>query len=201
LKEKKQIILNPNDNQKREHETVEFNENEVYGVDILISTGEGKPKKSNKRVTVYKKTDNNYSLKMKTARGIFSEISQKFGPFPFPLRALEDEKKARMGIVECSNHLLVSPYEVYQDKEGEFVTQFFNTVLLTKNGSIKITNTLFNPETVKSDKKIEDEEILKLLATNLKPSKKKSKKKKVGSGDHGEVVAVEGGEATSAAQD
>jgi len=37
---KKQIILNPNENQKLEK--VNFGENEVYGVDILISTGEGK---------------------------------------------------------------------------------------------------------------------------------------------------------------
>jgi hypothetical protein len=37
---KKQIILNPNENQKLEK--VDFGENEVYGVDILISTGEGK---------------------------------------------------------------------------------------------------------------------------------------------------------------
>jgi hypothetical protein len=37
---KKQIILNPNENQKVDK--VEFGENEVYGVDILISTGEGK---------------------------------------------------------------------------------------------------------------------------------------------------------------
>ena len=39
---KKQIILNPSDSQKREFESVNFGENEVYGVDILISTGEGK---------------------------------------------------------------------------------------------------------------------------------------------------------------
>lgn len=39
---KKQIILNPSENQKREFERVEFGENEVYGVDILISSGEGK---------------------------------------------------------------------------------------------------------------------------------------------------------------
>lgn len=41
---KKQIILNPTENHKRDFERIEFGENEVYGVDILISTGEGKVK-------------------------------------------------------------------------------------------------------------------------------------------------------------
>ncbi|KAF0442089.1 proliferation-associated protein 1 [Gigaspora margarita] len=174
---KKQIILNPNEAQRRDFETVQFGENEVYGIDILISTGEGKPKASSIRTTVYKKTGNTYSLKMKTSRLLFTEISQKFGTFPFPLRALEDEKKARLGIAECANHALVTPYDVYQGKEGDFVAQFFNTVLLTKNGSIKITNTLYDSEVVQSDKKVEDEEIISLLATSLKPKKKNKKKK------------------------
>ncbi|CAG8651024.1 27956_t:CDS:2 [Gigaspora margarita] len=173
---KKQIILNPNEAQRRDFETVQFGENEVYGIDILISTGEGKPKASSIRTTVYKKTGNTYSLKMKTSRLLFTEISQKFGTFPFPLRALEDEKKARLGIAECANHALVTPYDVYQGKE-DFVAQFFNTVLLTKNGSIKITNTLYDSEVVQSDKKVEDEEIISLLATSLKPKKKNKKKK------------------------
>jgi len=86
------------------------------------------------------------------------------------------KKKARMGIIECANHSLVSPYDVYQEKEGEFVAQFFNTILLTKNGPIKITNTLYDPETVQSDKKLEDEEILQLLSTSVRPKKKKKKK-------------------------
>ena len=47
-----------------------------------------------------------------------SEIRSKFGTFPFPLRALSDEKKARMGIPECSKHALVVPYNVFQEKEG-----------------------------------------------------------------------------------
>lgn len=37
---KKRIILNPSESQKREFETITFAENEVYGMDILISTGE-----------------------------------------------------------------------------------------------------------------------------------------------------------------
>ncbi|PKY13358.1 proliferation-associated protein 1 [Rhizophagus irregularis] len=172
---KKQIILNPNENQKVDK--VEFGENEVYGVDILISTGEGKPKPTTKRVTVYKKTDITYLLKLKASRLVYNEISQTFGSFPFPLRALSDEKKAKMGIIECTKHSLVAPYEVYQEKEGEFVAQFFSTILLTKNGTSIITDTLYDPETVQSDKKLEDEEILQLLSTSVGKPKKKKKKK------------------------
>jgi hypothetical protein len=37
---KKRIILNPSDGQKRDFETVTFVEGEVYGIDVLISSGE-----------------------------------------------------------------------------------------------------------------------------------------------------------------
>lgn len=37
---KKRIILNPNEGQKKDFETVTFAEGEVYGIDILVSSGE-----------------------------------------------------------------------------------------------------------------------------------------------------------------
>lgn len=37
---KKRIILNPSEGQKRDFEAATFAENEVYGVDILVSSGE-----------------------------------------------------------------------------------------------------------------------------------------------------------------
>ena len=45
-----------------------FVENEVYAIDILVSTGEGKPKiLDEKETTVYKRAlDREYQLKMKT---------------------------------------------------------------------------------------------------------------------------------------
>jgi hypothetical protein len=36
---KKRIILNPTPELKREHETVTFDEGEVYGVDVLVVSG------------------------------------------------------------------------------------------------------------------------------------------------------------------
>ncbi|GMP58732.1 hypothetical protein CsSME_00022297 [Camellia sinensis var. sinensis] len=67
---------------------VEFEENEVYAIDIVTSTGEGKPKLlDEKQITIYKRAaDKNYHLKMKTSRFIFSEISQKFPIMPFTAR-------------------------------------------------------------------------------------------------------------------
>ncbi|XP_076341895.1 proliferation-associated protein 2G4-like [Tachypleus tridentatus] len=86
------------------------------------------------RTTVYKKTDEIYQLKMKASRAFFSEV-EKFGNMPFTLRALEDEKKARMGVVECVNHKLIEPFTVLYEKEGELVAQFKFTVLLMPSGS------------------------------------------------------------------
>ena len=49
---------------------------------------------------------------MKTSRLIFSEVQKKAGAFPFNIRILEDEKRARMGLQEACQHALVKPYEV-----------------------------------------------------------------------------------------
>ena len=36
------------------------------------------------------------------------------------LRAFEDEKKAKMGVVECAKHGLLEPFNVLWEKEGMF---------------------------------------------------------------------------------
>ena len=53
-----------------------------------------------------------YQLKMKTSRAIFSEVQKTAGAFPFNIRSLEDEKKARLGLQEAVQHALVKPYDV-----------------------------------------------------------------------------------------
>jgi len=54
---------------RKDHTKCEFSVHDVFAVDLLISTGEGKTKEKDTRTTVYKKTENNYSLKMKASRG------------------------------------------------------------------------------------------------------------------------------------
>ncbi|CAO3643986.1 unnamed protein product [Cunninghamella blakesleeana] len=175
---KKQIILNPSEAHLKDFERIEFAENEVYCLDVLISSGEGKVRKLNARTTVYKKTGTRYLLKMATSRQVFSEIQNKAGNFPFTLRDLEDEKKARMGILECATHQTVLPYDIVYEREGALVAQFLTTVLVTKNGNVLVTDPRFDSSLVKSDKVVKDEEILKLLATDYQPPAKKKKAKK-----------------------
>jgi hypothetical protein len=65
------------------------------------------------RTTIYQREHTvSYQLKMKTSRAVFSEVQKKAGPFPFNVRVLEDEKRARMGLQEAVQHSLVKPYEV-----------------------------------------------------------------------------------------
>ena len=65
------------------------------------------------RTTIYSKVSGAaYQLKMKTSRATFSEVSTKAGSFPFTLRIMEDETRARMGVRECVQHNLVKGYDL-----------------------------------------------------------------------------------------
>ncbi|XP_010553237.1 PREDICTED: ERBB-3 BINDING PROTEIN 1-like [Tarenaya hassleriana] len=161
-------------------EDVEFEENEVYSIDIVTSTGDGKPKLlDEKQTTVYKRSpDRSYHLKMKASRFIFSEINQNYPHFPFSARVLE-EKRARLGLVECVNHDLLEPYPVLHEKPGDFVAHIKFTVLLMPNGSDRITS---HPlQELQPTKTIDDApEIKAWLALGIKTKKKGGGKKKKG---------------------
>jgi curved DNA binding protein len=174
----KSIIQNPTEAQRKEHEKCEFDVNEVYAVDVLISTGEGKGRETDSKTTVFKKTDEIYQLKMKASRAFLTEVDRKFGSMPFTLRSLDEENKARMGVVECVNHKLVEPFNVLYEKDTEFVAQFKYTVLLMPTGSHKITGLPLDLDLFESEHKIEDETIKGLLERSVAPKAGKNKKKK-----------------------
>lgn len=143
-----------------------------------------------KETTVYKRAlEMNYNLKMQASRAVFSIVSNKFATMPFTLRALLDEAAAqpktelkasqlRLGMVECLNHGLLHPYPVLHEKQGELVAQIKGTVLLMPNGSSIVTSAARQPVT--TDKKVEDKEILDLLATPVSAKSAKKKAKKAG---------------------
>nr|AAK25936.1 putative nuclear DNA-binding protein G2p [Arabidopsis thaliana]AAK64125.1 putative nuclear DNA-binding protein G2p [Arabidopsis thaliana] len=180
---------------------VEFEENEVYAIDIVASTGDGKPKLlDEKQTTIYKKDESvNYQLKMKASRFIISEIKQNFPRMPFTARSLE-EKRARLGLVECVNHGHLQPYPVLYEKPGDFVAQIKFTVLLMPNGSDRITSHTLQELPKKT---IEDPEIKGWLALGIKKKKGGGKKKKAQkAGEKGEAsTEAEPMDASSNAQE
>ncbi|KAG6813941.1 hypothetical protein H0H92_005195 [Tricholoma furcatifolium] len=190
---KKRIILNPSEAQKRDFETVTFAEGEVYGMDVLISSGEdGKARLEESRTTIYQRDSTiTYQLKMKNSRAVFSEVQKKAGAFPFNIRSLEDEKRSRMGLQEAVQHSLVKPYEVVYTPANTFVAGFHFTIALLPGGPSLITHppVWYKPELVKTEKELEDEELKGLLARNLRESKK-SKKKKAKDGEEAKEEAA-----------
>lgn len=173
----KSIIQNPTEAQKKSHEKCEFEVNEVYAIDVLISTGDGKGRELDTRATIYKKTEEMYQLKMKASRAVLSDVDKKFGVMPFTLRYFDDEVKAKMGLKECVNHKLIEPFPVLHEKDGELVAQFKFTVLLMPTRSHKVTGLPIDLEMYKTEHKIEDESILKLLQGSNPTANKKKKKK------------------------
>lgn len=175
----KEVILNPTKDNKTQMETHKFEENEVYGLDILISTSaDGKVKPSKYRTSLYKLTGNSYSLKLKSSHYALGEVKKKVsGLFPFNVRSLEDARKVRTGMIECSNHKVSLSYDIFAEKEGEFIAQYFTTFAVTKNGIVKYTSPTFDAEAYVSDKEIANDAIKALLSTPLRAPKKKNTKK------------------------
>ncbi|KAL3102236.1 hypothetical protein niasHS_003645 [Heterodera schachtii] len=187
----KQIIQNPSEEQKSKVEKCSFENFEVYSIDILISTGEGKAKTHDARTTVFKKADDIvYSLKLKASRAFLYEAQRRFGVMPFSLRQFEDEKMAKVGSTECSKHDLMQPYQ----REGEVVAQFKCTAIIMPSGIFKITGLPLDTASIECEVKIENEEIAALLGEPLKPKKKKPNKK--GGGSEKKKTETEKEEAT-----
>jgi curved DNA binding protein len=172
------VILNRSDPEQKV-DTFDFAPNEVYAIDIVMSTGEGIPRESEERTTVYKRAvENTYNLKMKASRQVLAEINRRFPTFPFTLRAL-DEKKTRFGIVEIYNHELCHAYPVLYEKEGETVAHLKFTALILNSGTIRVTGLPVDVSKLETTMQISDPEITRVLQMSTgKKKKKKAKKKK-----------------------
>jgi methionine aminopeptidase len=121
----KKIILSPAEGLKGEG-TAEVGE--VWGVEMGVSLGNGKVKTLNNRTTLHRRTGLKSMLKRPSSRATLSEIVGKFGTFPFSMRQLEDERAAKVGVVEPVRANVLRAYEVVADKNGEPVGRLLTTI-------------------------------------------------------------------------
>lgn len=122
---KKKIVLAPSEGQKGEGVP---EVGEAWGIEMGVSLGSGKVKTLENRPTLHRRTTITCGLKRPSSRQTLSEIVKKFGTFPFSLRQLDDERAAKIGIVECVRSNVVRQYEVIADKDGAAVSRLFTTI-------------------------------------------------------------------------
>ena len=122
---KKKIVLAAADGSKAEG-VPELGD--VWGVEMGVSLGTGKIKTLDNRPTLHRRTTTTYQLKRPSSRQTLSEIVKKFGTFPFSLRQLDDERAAKVGVVECVRQNVVRQYEVVSDKDSAPVARLLTTI-------------------------------------------------------------------------
>lgn len=151
------VIINK-ETPEQKVEEFEFAPGDVIGLDIYVSTGEGKPKEGDYRTTVYKRElDAQYNLKIKSARAFFTEVNKKYPTLPFAIRSFEDSTAAKVGVKECVAHDLLTAYPVLIEKPGELVAQFKCTIAVLPKSTVILAGDLpFPVERFETDKKITD---------------------------------------------
>lgn len=122
---KKKVILAPADGVKGEGLP---EVGEIWGVETGVSLGSGKVKTLSNRATLHRRTTTQYGLKRPSSRATLSEIVKKFGTFPFSLRQLDDERAAKVGVMECVRGNVLRQYEVVADKDNDPVCRLLTTI-------------------------------------------------------------------------
>ena len=165
----------------------EFEQFEVYAVDVAMSTGDGNARPGGDlRTTIFKRNvENTYQLKIQAARQLIAEVDKNFPTVPFTLRHLHDVRKAKLGLSECVSHGLLAPYPVLHDHSGK-VAHFKCTVLLLPSGTVRVTGLdlpeyfttkqQLDEETARVLQEIEEEAVKKAARKAAKKNKKKAGK-------------------------
>lgn len=150
---------------------------DVWGIDILMSTGEGKPREVDElKTSIYKHAvDQTYHLKMKASREVFSQVTGDHPTLPFTLRDYEGTR-TKLGMKECIAHDLFSSYPVLEEREGEFVAHAKFTVLCGEEGVQRITGGLL-PANLCPETACQDEELLVAYNAAVDKAAKKAAKK------------------------
>ncbi|KAI9271685.1 peptidase M24, structural domain-containing protein [Phascolomyces articulosus] len=118
----------------------EIEANQVYQLNIVMTTGNGKTKPAEHKPCVFQRDVNkSYQLKMKAARTAYNEINSKYTVFPFASRSLSSNQ-ARLGLTSLAQHELITPYTPMRSaQKSDLVAQFKLTVLVTPKGLIRTT--------------------------------------------------------------
>lgn len=127
-----------NEGQNDSIRELELEENEIYAIDIVMSSGTGKVNYSNYETTLFKKwqyLEQKPELKLKASKGVINSMGRN--PFPITLRNIKDPT-FKFGMKECVDKKIVETYPVMTEKEGIYVARSKFTVIITNDKPILI---------------------------------------------------------------
>lgn len=132
------IALSDESHEVQTVDEFKFEAGRVYTIDVIYSTGLGKPIQRDARCTIFKRDlTKKYQLKMSSSRALLSEVEDKLtNCFPFGINQLANEGQARLGMKECVEHGLFHQFPVLFEKPGQVVAQFKLTVLISPSGVV-----------------------------------------------------------------
>ena len=161
----------------------DFEELQAWSLDIVMSTGEGKPKQSEFRSTVFKRNGEKYNLKQASSRELMTYVKQNSETLAWSTRSIKEKMgaKAMLGLKEMNTHELLMEYPVMAERAKDLVAQFKYTVLILPSKTEKLNSAPL--PYVSSDKKVVNKEVAAILETSLTKSKKKKGKKKGKAGE------------------
>lgn len=153
-------------------EMFEFNINEVYSLDIVVTTAaDPRSKACDNRTTVFKRNSApSRDLSTAKSRSFLEEVEEKYHDMAFSLNMFQDEIGARIGSNEAKRHQLLDEFPVTRCAHQELVAQFKCTVMITSRGTKKAAGLLAMSEEQKvllsSSKAISNDEIIDLLKSS-----------------------------------
>ena len=113
---------------------------------------------------------------MKNARAFFNEVNKKYPTLPFSISSFEDQIAAKVGVKECLNHDLLSPYPVIVEKLGEYIAHFKCTIAVQPNSTVVLAGGAPLADNLTTDKKILSEDLKTLIDGELWKKEAKAKK-------------------------
>ncbi|CAI2372327.1 unnamed protein product [Moneuplotes crassus] len=160
-------------------EEYEFHPGDVFGLEIFVSSGSGRPKASELKTNIYKRRlENTYLLKSDKARSFLKQVNTRYPALPFSLRHFEDQTMVRIGVKHCLDHDLIEPFAVIEEEKGEVVAHWKATVAVMANGTIFLSGNMdLNKDKFETDNTIESQELKDLLALSMGIKDQKKRKK------------------------
>ncbi|KAI8991189.1 peptidase M24, structural domain-containing protein [Mycotypha africana] len=121
----------------------EIEANQVYQLNICLTTGDGTVKNTDFKPFIYQRDVNkSYQLKMKSARQAYTEINAHHTVFPFATRHLSNNT-VRLGLASLVQHELITPHPVMKTRlPSDLVAQYKGTVLVMPEGPVRQTKNL-----------------------------------------------------------